>query len=145
MKTLKFFTVLAILAFFSFGNTNAQNKKVVYKWTVSDCWDNINCVGETLCGDLNVIFVAWNNKVQMKFAGTLEGQTSHDLYTWNQVTNESWNAWKEGAAGVYNFVQNVVLNKKGGPAIVFHIMSHITVNTNGEVAAEFDKNSTSCD
>jgi hypothetical protein len=145
MKTLKFFTVLAILAFFSFGSTSAQNQKVVYTWTNTGCWDNINCVGETLCGDINVILVTWNNKWQWKFAGTLEGQTSHDLYTWNQVNNESWNAWEEGAAGVYNSVQNVVLNKKGGPAIVFHVMYHITVNANGEVAAEFDKNSTSCD
>jgi hypothetical protein len=144
MKTLKIFTVLGILAFFLFSNTSAQDQKVVYTWTVTGCFD-IDCVGETLCGDINVIFLVWNNKVQMKYTGTLEGQTSHDLYTWNQVTNESWNAWKEGAAGVSNFVQNVVLDKKGGPAIVFHMMYHITVNANGEVAVEFDKNSISCD
>lgn len=144
MKTLNFFAVLAILAFFSFGNTTAQNQKVIGTGTNSGCWD-INCVGETLCGDVNYIIIGWNNKIQMKFTGILEGQDTHDLYTWNQVTNESWNTWKEGSAGVYNFVQNVVLNKKGGPAIVFHVMYHITVNANGEVAAEFDKNSASCD
>ncbi len=81
----------------------------------------------------------------MKYVGTLEGQTSHDLYTWNQVTNESVKAWKEGAAQGYNFVQNVIITKKGGPAIVLRIMDHITVNANSEVTAEFYTYSTSCD
>jgi hypothetical protein len=66
MKTLKFFTVLAILTFFSFGNTSAQNQKVIYTWTNSGCFTDIDCVGETVCGDVYFIWTDWNNKYQME-------------------------------------------------------------------------------
>jgi hypothetical protein len=149
MKTTKILAFLATLIFLPFANTNAQTQKVVYVQTFVTCWD-VDCVGETLCGEVEFIRTEWNDnghlkKYQLKYSGTLVGQGSHDIYKAKEVENTHGFEGEEGIAFNHNYVWTAVIQKKGGPAIVIHSMYHFTHNANGEITVEFETFNTSCD
>ena len=150
MKTLNFIVVLTVLFILPLANTNAQIHKEVFTETLEGCWD-LDCVGESLCGEIDFILTHWveNNQIkkgQLKYSGTLVGQTSNDIYKVREVENaHGYYERKEGIAFNHNYVWTAVMHKKGGPAIVIHSMYHFTYNANGKLAVEFETFTTSCD
>ena len=150
MKTLKSFVVLTVLFFLPFANTNAQIQKEVFPETLTGCWE-LDCVGEELCGEIDFVMTNWSDnfllcKRQLKYRGTLIGQTSGDLYTVKEVENtHGFFIRKDGIGFNHNYEWTAVIQKEGGPAIVIHSMYHYTNNANGEMVIEFETFSTSCD
>ena len=151
MKALKNFAVLTILLFLLFASSSGQVKKVVSTQTVTGCWDDLPCVGEALCGEINFIHTEWSSpvqpikKYQQKYSGYAVGCITGDLYKVNEVENVHGYFETEGIAFNHNYVWTAVIHKKGGSAIVIHSMYHFTYNANGELAIEFETFSTSCD
>lgn len=152
MKTLKYFVVFTIFLFLSFVSSSAQVEKVVSTKILEGCWEDLPCVGETLCGEIEFVHTVWSSpdqpikKYQLQYRrGYIVGHTSGDLYKVREVENTHGYFGAEGIAFNHNYVWTLVIQKKGGPAIVIHSMYHFTYNANGELAIEFETFSTSCD
>lgn len=143
MKTLKFLTVLGVLAFFTFGNTNAQTQKEVYVHSAYLCFDQLPCIGETVCGELNFVETWWDGKYQCRISGTLVG-TSGDVYTAFEIDNIITKKLEEGTTENYTFPTTCILKKKGAPAFALHWNTHYTINANGELTVSFDTFSANC-
>jgi len=146
MKTLKFLTVLGVLAFFTFGNINAQTPKEVYEHSAYLCFDEnqLPCIGETICGELNFVEKSWgDDKWQMRTTGTLVG-ASGDVYTAFQIDNIMTKDLEKGTSEYFIYPGTCILNKKGAPPIVIHWVSHYTVNANGEWIFSLDKYFAEC-
>jgi hypothetical protein len=146
MKTLKFLTVLGVLAFFTFDNINAQTSKEVYVHTAYLCFDKtqLPCIGETIRDELSFVEKYWGNgKWQMRTTGTLVG-ASGDVYTAFQIENIMTKELKKGIAEYFIYPGTCILNKKGAPPIVIHWVSHYTIDANGEWIFSIDKYFAEC-
>ena len=79
------------MIFIPFASTKAQIHKDVFSTTLENCWE-IDCVGEILCGEIDFVMTTWTydlqlKKRQLKYCGTLAGQTSGEIYTVREVEN----------------------------------------------------------
>ncbi len=147
MKTLKFLTVLGVLAFFNFSNINAQTQKEGYAHSAYLCFDEtqLPCIGETICGELNFVEKYWGDgKWQMKTTGTLVGEVSGDVYTAFQIENIMTKEMKKGTTEYFIYPGTCILKKKGAPPIVIHWISHYTIDANGEWIFSLDNYFAEC-
>lgn len=145
MKTLKFLTVLGVLAFFAFGNINGQTPKEVYVHSAYLCFDQFPCIGETICGELNFVETYWgDSKWQLRTTGTLVGTISGDVYTAFQIENIMTKELKKGTAEYFIYPGTCILKKNGAPSIVIHWTSRFTIDANGEWIYSFDNFFTEC-
>ncbi|MBW6499478.1 MAG: hypothetical protein K0B09_13905 [Bacteroidales bacterium] len=146
MKTLKYFFVVVLFSVFSLGSSFAQtNKNKTLETKIVPIEYYLWCVDENVTGDLTLtIMDIEGKKTQFKFKGTLTGETTGNVYTVSQVSNDNW--FPYSGTGQFNATYAVTLSFEldGMPVATLHETWHVTRNANGELVVLFDHWSTEC-
>jgi hypothetical protein len=141
MKTMKFFSILFILTIVSFS-TKAQKISGEDTFDVKYTAGEVECLGETIIGEITFNWWFLGYKYQEKVSGTFIGETSRDYYTldWTYNDGSHFNQ-KEGNFGS---TLTMKLRREGKLVGNVHITYHWTVNGDGDLRAEVDKYQFDC-
>lgn len=148
MKTLKILFIFVLVSFFSFGNSFGQsnkNKTVEFLDDYPMELDLTWCTGEVLSGTLDVYITTWyDRKTQIKFKGTLTGETSNEVYTISQVSDDNFFPYTGTGQFNANYVLVLSVELDGMPVATVHETWHATRNANGELIVVFDHWAVEC-
>lgn len=144
MKTMKALFVVFLMGCFSLASSAQPPKTVTcVPYPIQDYW--LPCMEELVNGELELCTTVWNNdKIQTKFKGFLEGESTGNIYTISQVGNMMSKPFKDGTADVYTWATTITYCLDGMPVFTAHVMGHYTYNANGELVAEVDNDFFEC-
>lgn len=129
MKTFKSLFLIFFMSCFTFSMVYAQSPKMTDEGTYFQSAYYLDCVDETVAGELNFESVMVNSKYQEKIWGTLIGDKGNE-YTISQIFNDNWHPSK-------NYTRTVSLKFRLDGKLVFmlHTKYHVTV-ANGEIVVD---------
>jgi len=139
MKTIKLLCLVCLMGCFSISISNAQGIKTTCITVPFNEFMDCPGINETITGDLTqCLWVNGKNKGQMKIYGELEGLTSGDIYTVNEVINQTWIMHKVDKGYFQTWNDNITFHLYGKLVLLIHENYHATINADFEPVVEFD-------
>jgi hypothetical protein len=152
MKTIKFLAIVCLALGFTAGAINAQTvstKEVDIPWSVFIPCSGV--AGELAEGTLTLHTIMHTNKdgVVTKFhsqpqGGELIGLETGIVFHPTGVSQEMMKAYSENGAIVNTYINIYHMVGQGGIQLKIKMVYHVTINANGDLTAEVDKNDVVC-
>ena len=140
MKTLKIFlTIFVAMTFFALTSYSQGNVKTTYYYVSPPLVSfQLPGVPETVTGSYSGYWTVWNFKAQWRAKGIYTGDITGTIYYTSAVTNYNFKDWMPGSVGTGTGTIHIQ-DEYGTVYYTYHYISHITINANGEIASDVNK------
>jgi len=136
MKKMRVFAAICFMLMYSANYINAQQEQGTKKdaGTISQvvCLtaQQIECLTETICGNLDFVDLNINDKRQIKRIGIFIGEDSHDIYTYELLNNVN-NMYVSWPASAKSYVQIITIRREGVLIARVQYTGHLLYSNNG--------------
>jgi hypothetical protein len=139
MKKLGIFAVLLIIPGFAFTNVKAEKPVKIEVTLPGQVY--LDCMGQWLTGDLLCEITLSKNHTLVKESGTMTGEDGTEYSVEAIETGQNWPPeWEDWGIKAINdtWIQNILVRLDGKLIATGHLVSHFTVNANGEYTVTID-------